>query len=55
VNLCALMFGAFGDLWILLIEPFAYRLRRLFLSFLQRLLRRESPAFEIVSNDAHTQ
>src|ERR1700687_1321280 len=55
MDLRALLFGAFSDHWILLVQPFPNRCGRLFVSLLQRLLRRVSPALQVLTNGSNLQ
>src|ERR1019366_5731747 len=50
MDLRTLLFSAFGDHWILLVEPFSNRCGRLFVSLLQRFLRCVPPALEVLAN-----
>ena len=53
MDLGALALGPGGDRRILVIEPALDLLRQLFVCPLERLLRREAPALQIVADRAH--
>src|SRR5690606_20578412 len=55
VNFGVLGLGAQGNLRVLLVQPLAHFGRALLVGFLDRLLRRETPALEVIANRADRQ
>jgi len=55
VDLAAFGFGTFLDGWIFFIKPFLNSFRTLLIRFLDRLLRGEAPAFEVIAYTTNRQ
>jgi hypothetical protein len=55
MNLRLFCFGLFRNLWILVIEPLLDRLWPLLVGLFDRLLRRKTPALQVVANRANRQ